>query len=110
MTIDTLRKCTSSGKLYTRRAPTTDFINQSLEWPFEELLDRAAIKDRRHEHYVPSEVLVYHIRQTKSDNSDSRFVALYDILRDRVEAACPRPNRHVGDKVYEDARTAEIRD
>jgi hypothetical protein len=50
------------------------------------------------------------MRQTKADNSDGRFMALYIILRDRVEAACPRPNRHVGDKVYEDARIAEIRE
>lgn len=68
------------------------------------------MKDRRHSDYVPSEVLVYHLRQTKSDNSDGRFVALYDIFRDRVEAACPRPNRHVDDTVYEDSRIAEIRD
>ncbi|MTH94598.1 hypothetical protein, partial [Roseibium sp. RKSG952] len=37
-------------------------------------------------------------------------MALYNILRDRIEAACPRSNRQVDDKVYEDARTAEIRD
>lgn len=110
MTLNPLRKRTSSGKLYTRRAPITDFIGQSLKWPFEELLDRAAIRDRRHGDYVPSEVLVYHLRQTKSDNSDDRFVSLYDILRDRIEAACPRPNRHISDKTYEDARIAEIRD
>ncbi len=110
MHIDPLRKQKESGELYTRRPPVTHFIEKSLDWPFDELLRRAGIKDRRHSHYVPSEVLVHHLRQTKSDNSDGRFVALYDILRDRVEAACPRPNRHVDDKVYEDSRIAEIRD
>ncbi|WP_404406941.1 RNA polymerase sigma factor [Pelagibacterium halotolerans] len=110
MYIDPLRKCKESGELYTRRANIIDFICKSLDWPFDEFLRRAEIKDRRHSDYVPSEVLVYHLRQTKSDNSDGRFVALYDILRDRVEAACPRPNRHVDDKVYEDSRIAEIRD
>lgn len=59
---------------------------------------------------MPSEVLVYHLRQTKSNNSDGRFITLYNILRDRIETACPRPNRQVAEKVYEDARTAEIRD
>lgn len=110
MHINQLRKRKDSGELYTRRPPVTDFIEKSIDWPFDELLRRAAIRDRRHSDHVPAEVLVYHLRQTKSDNSDGRFVALYDILRDRVEAACPRPNRHVGDKVFEDSRIAEIRD
>jgi hypothetical protein len=110
MHIDPLQKRKESGELYTRRPPVTHLIEKSLDWPFDELLRRAEIKDRRHSDYVPSEVLVHHLRQTKSDNSDGRFVALYDILRDRVEAACPRPNRHVDDKVYEDSRIAEIRD
>ena len=110
MNIEPLRKRKGSGELYTRRPPTIDFIEESLRWPFDDLLERAAIRDRRHDDYVPSEVLVYHLRQTKSDNTDGRFVAIYNVLRDRVEAACPRANRNVGDKIYEDARIAQIRD
>ncbi len=110
MDIDPLRKRSGSGEIYTRRPPVTELIKKSLQWPFEDLLDRAAIRHRHHSDYVPSEVLVYHLRQTKSDNSDGRFVTLYNILRDRIETACPRPNRQVAEKVYEDARTAEIRD
>ena len=98
MNIKPLRKRKGSGELYTRRPPTIDFIAESLRWPFDDLLARAAIRDRRHDDYVPSEVLVYHLRQTKSDNTDGRFVAIYNVLRDRVEAACPRANRNVGDK------------
>ena len=82
----------------------------SFGWSFHKLIDRATERDRRQSRYVPSEVLVYHLRQTKSDNSDGRFVQLYDILRDRIEAACPRPNRNIGDTVHEDVRIAEIRD
>ena len=110
MSIEPLRKRKTSGELYTRRSPTKQYIEKSLAWSLEDLLDRASIRDRRHSDYVPSEVLVYHLRQTKSDNSDGRFIQLYDILRDRVEAACPRANRHVGEKVHEDARLSEIRD
>lgn len=108
--IEPLRKRKSTGELYTRRSMTVDFIETSLAWSLEELLGRAAIRNRRDSDYVPSEVLVYHLRRTKADNSDDRFVALYNILRDRIEAACPRPNRQVAGKVYEDARIAEIRD
>lgn len=108
--IEPLRKRMISGELYTRRSPIIDLIATSLAWPFDDLLYRAAIRDRRNDEYVPSEVLLYHLRQTKSDNSDGRFAALYSILRDRIQAACPRPNRQVAETVYEDARTAEIRD
>ncbi len=110
MSIEPLRKHKTTGELYTRRSPVIDLIAASLTWSFDDLLDRAAIRDRRNEEYVPSEVLVYHMRQTKSDNSDRRFVPLYNILRDRIEAACPRPNHQILGKVYEDARIAEIRD
>ena len=110
MTIEPLRKRKTSGELYTRRSPTIQYIQKCFDWSFDDLLDHASIRDRRRSNYVPSEVLVYHLRQTKSDNSDGRFIQLYNILRDRIEAACPRPNRHAGEKIHEDARLSEIRD
>ena len=110
MLISPLRKRKTTGELYTRRSPTTQFIESSLQWPFDELVHRASIRARRHSNYVPSEVLVYHLRQTKSDNSDGRFIKLYNILRARIEAACPLPNRRAGEKIHEDARLSEIRD
>ncbi|WP_306046577.1 hypothetical protein [Nioella sp. MMSF_3534] len=110
MVVQPLKKRKIGGELYTRRPPTMQYIEKSVQWPFDELLNRASIRDRRHSEYVPSEVLVYYLRQTKSDNSDGRFIQLYDILRDRVEAACPRANRRMGEKVHEDARLSEIRD
>ncbi len=110
MDIEPLRKRKTSGEIYTRRPLITEFIERSLQWPFEDLLERASIRDRRHSDYVPSEVLVCHLRRTKSDNSDGRFIDLYNILRDRIEAACPRPDRHVGETIHTNSRLAEIRD
>jgi len=110
MDIDPLRKRKTSGELYTRRSPTIVFIKKSLHWSFDDRLDRALIPDRRRSEYVPSEVLVYYLRQTKSGNTDGRFIRLYEILHDRVETACPRANRHVGEKIHEDSRLSEIRD
>lgn len=63
MHIDPLRKRNDSGEIYTRRPPVTELIKKSLQWPFEDLLDRAAIRHRHHSDYVPSEVLVYHLRR-----------------------------------------------
>lgn len=110
MSIQPLRKRTKDGKLYLRRQDILEFIRLSQEWPFKVLLEKASVRDRRHSDYVPSEVLLYHLRQTKSDNADDRFVALYYVILDRVEAACPKPNSRRGDKEYEDFRVAEIRD
>ena len=107
--IEPLRKHKSTGERYTRRSPIIDFIERSRAWPLADLLQRAAIRDRRGSDYVPSEVLVYYLRSTKADNSDSRFVAIYNILRDRIQAACPRPNRQIAERTFEDARIAEIR-
>ncbi len=108
--IEPLRKRKTNGEIYTRRSPIISQIATSLAWSFADLLDRAVIRDRRNNEYVPSEVIVYHLRQTKCDNSNGRFVKLYNILRDRIEAVCPRPTRKVAGKISEDARTAEIRD
>ena len=110
MDIEPLRKRKTSGETYTRRPLITEFIKKSLQWPFEDLLERASIRDRRHNDYVPSEVLVCHLRRTKSNNSDGRFVDLYNILRDRIEAACPRSDSPVGETIHTNARLAEIRD
>ena len=110
MNIEPLQKRNTSGELYAQRSATLQYIETSSQWPFSDLHDRALIRDRRHSNYVPSEVLVYHLRQTKSDNSDGRFIQRYNVLRDWIEAACPRPNRHAGEKIHEDARLSEIRD
>lgn len=110
MSIQPLRKRTKDGKLYTRREAVVGVIQKSLEWGFEDLLERASIRSRWHADYVPSEVLLYHLRQTKSDNTDGRFQALYNVLIDRLEAAGPRAISRKGDHEYEDASVAEIRD
>lgn len=108
--IEPLRKTTMDGVVYHRPPEIERFIERTLDRPFDELIDRALIKDRRHADYVPSEVLMYHLRTTRRDNSDARFEILYSIVKGRIEHACPRPNRHVGDTELEIARIAELRD
>jgi len=110
MCIELLRKQKSDETTYTRPESVSTFIRRSLGWSFDQLMERASILDQRNPGYVPSEALVYHLRQTKFDNSDGRFVALYNALRGRVEAACPRASKTVGNQQFENARLAEIRD
>lgn len=44
MDIEPLRKRKTSGEIYTRRPLITEFIKKSLQWPFEDLLERAPIR------------------------------------------------------------------
>ena len=110
MGIEPLRKQKSDGATYKRPESVVAFIRTSLSWSFDQLLEHASVLDQRNSDYVPSEVLVYHLRQTKSDNSDGRFVALYNALQGRIEAACPRADRTIGNQQFENARLSEIRD
>ncbi len=93
-----LQKKTADGKLYKRRAETETLIHKCLELTFEELCDRAEISARTHSNYIPSEVLVYFLRQTKKHNNDAQFVALYQLLKKRIKRVCPRSKVRLGDK------------
>ena len=110
MAIEPLRKQKQDGTLYKRPKKIEDFLEASAAWPFDQLMENGGIRDRRNPDYVPTEVLLYHLRQTKSDNSDARFLALYNLIQDRIEAACPRPNFQRGEREFENAKLAEIRD
>ncbi|GLQ22565.1 hypothetical protein GCM10007853_04390 [Algimonas ampicilliniresistens] len=110
MELEPLRMRNGQGVLYTRRAPVVAAIKRGLNDSFETLLERAKIRNRQDPDYVPSEALVYHIRRTKSDNSEARFIALLDIINKRVADSCRRPGRQVGNQLYEDAELAELRE
>ena len=110
MLIEPLRKMNDNGVLYTRSALITDFIEKASKWSFDEIIEFAKNKDNRSPGYIPSEVLIYFLRQTKTDNSDDRFLDLFNIVQERVRGACPRAFSKLGDKEIEDTRLAEIRD
>lgn len=106
---DPLRKL-KNGTPYVRSPEVFAAIQQSFTWTFDELVKRAAITDRRNGSYVPSEVLMYRLRATKQDNSDRHFLALYDIVKGRLEAACPRATTSEGKIEFENVKLADIRD
>ena len=81
-----LRKTTEEGKLYERRPETVALIQVCRELTSEQLCDRAEISARTHSEYIPSEVLVYFLRQTKTHNSDAQFGALYQLLQTRIKS------------------------
>ncbi len=93
-----LRKKTVDGKLYKRRAQTEALIHTCLELTFEEICNRAAISARSDANYIPSEVLVYFLRKSKSHNSDTQFGILYQLLEKRIKLVCPYSEVRLGDK------------
>lgn len=92
-----LRKKTVDGKLYRRRASAEVLIHRCHELTFDDLCDRAEISARTSEDYIPSEVLVYFLRQTKTHNNDAQFVALYQLLQKRIKSVCPPSKVRKGD-------------
>ena len=88
--IPPLRKRTQGGELYSRPPEIEEAILETLALPFDDLMERARIRNRAHPEYVPSEVLVHRLRATRDNNSDDQFNALYSVLIERVNRSCPR--------------------
>lgn len=105
-----LRKKTVEGKLYERRAATEVVILECLELTFDELCDRAEISARKNPDYIPSEALVYFLRQTKTHNHDAQFGRLYNILQKRIKRVCPRSEFRIGDKDGANANLLDLQE
>ncbi|MFK4488895.1 RNA polymerase sigma factor [Bradyrhizobium sp. USDA 336] len=89
--IDPLRKRTRDGKLYTRRPEVEAKLIELAKLPRAELLTRCGIRGKSSPDFVPSECLLYFIRASRADNSETHFESLYKILLARVLRALPRP-------------------
>lgn len=87
--IPPLRKRTKEGALYTRPVEIEKLLVETFELPFEDFMERAKHRNRRHPDYLPSEVLVHRIRKTRYNNSDDQFNALYSVLCERILRSCP---------------------
>ncbi len=89
MEIPPLRKVKQDGQLYRRRQPIETMLAELVGVSFEVFGERARILDRRSPDYLPSEVLVHWIRQTRHHKSDAQFNVLYSLLEQRIRHACP---------------------
>ena len=85
-TIPPLRKLTkrrSDGRLYTRRPSIEALLTKLVTTAQPALTERIAIHDRRHPDYVPSECLVYLLREAAGRQSQRWFNALCSALMTR---------------------------
>ncbi len=89
-----LRKQTVDGTCF--RPPE---IEQSLvaleQLPIEEVARRAAINDADHPEFVPSECVLYFVRQSKANGDSAPYRDLFTALRKRVCRAVPTPSRRI---------------
>jgi hypothetical protein len=85
-----LRKRRLTGELYERDTQVEALIVEMSALPREEMIARAAISKDSDPGYIPSECLVYFIRQSRRDNNETWFERLYRILIERVLRSLPK--------------------
>ncbi|WP_420141218.1 DNA-binding response regulator [Sphingomonas sp.] len=85
-----LTKRRKDGTPYLRPDNIEALLQALADLPRDELLERAAIRDRKDPLYVPTECLLYFVRASRRDNSDAWFEKLYRIFLERVLRALPR--------------------
>jgi hypothetical protein len=108
--IPPLRKIKQNGERYYRRQPIETMLAECAAAPFELLADRARVTDRRSQDYMPSEILVHLVRQTKHQNSDAQFNVLYPLLERRIRQACPAKEVRANGTVAEVGTYADLQE
>jgi hypothetical protein len=82
--ITPLRKHTMDGKLYTRRPITESKLIELASLSRDDLVIQCAIRQKDDPAYVPSECLLYFIRESRGNRPDTYFEKLYKLLSERV--------------------------
>ena len=108
--ITPLRKRTSEGDLYRRRAHIEMLLAELELLPRDKLVERCAIINRSNASYVPSECLMYFVRASRMDNSDHHFERLYKMLVSRVLSALPNPESRKGEVTHVSSTKSRIRE
>jgi len=85
-----LRKTTTDGFLYNRVAITEALLLDLIPLSRDDLIARCEIRERDDPAFVPNEGLLYFVRESREDSSDSHFERLYTILAERVLFRLPR--------------------
>jgi hypothetical protein len=84
-----LRKTTLDGKLYTRRPEIEAALEALAGMSRSDMAERSKISDLNHADYLPPELLIHLVRNSRGDNDDSHFERIYRSLRLRVLARLP---------------------
>lgn len=101
--IRVLRKKTLNGDPYVREPRIEALLIELSELPRENLIERVVISKRSDPLYMPSECLLYFLRDSCIDGDEMWFERLYRILAERVLRSLPRAENF-------DGKTASITD
>jgi hypothetical protein len=91
-----LTKRRLTGELYTRDAKIEERLGELSALSRDDLIERVSVLRRNDPNYVPSECLVYFIRNSREDNTEAWFERLFKILAERVLRALPREGGNGG--------------
>jgi DNA-directed RNA polymerase specialized sigma24 family protein len=80
-----LTKCRKDGRRYVRRPDIESKIEVAFGQPLSVLIERAAISDSKAANYLPSECLVYLVREARRNNDDRKVDDLISLLFIRCE-------------------------
>lgn len=86
-----LRKRQPTGEVYRRTPKVEALVAELLQLPREDMLARAEVTHRADPRFLPSECLLYFIRASRDEASQSWFERLYRILAGRVLRSVPKP-------------------
>jgi hypothetical protein len=86
-----LRKLNLKGQLYIRPPEIEAKLVELGSLSRDELLTRCVIREREDPRYVPSECILYFVRNCRNEDANSFFEQLYKILLERVFRRLPSP-------------------
>jgi hypothetical protein len=98
----------SDGVVYTRMPKVEQQLAELVALPFDEIIERCAIKNRGDPNFILPECLIHLIRSTRLDNCESRFNRLYPFLIERAAKALPRAERMQGEKKFIDGAMSDL--
>ncbi len=108
--VSPLTKIYPDGTPYSRMTEVEYEIVQLSNLNFEYLVERGRILEKSNLHFVRPESLIYFLRNSRSDNDNRRFNALYGLVLRRLLLALPRCERTVGGVTHVDAAASDVED
>ena len=106
MSIEPLRKTNIDGKLYTRLPEIETKLRGIHALPRGEISARCVIRDREDPNYLPSECLIYLVREHRTRPQDACSEWLYKTLLERVSSGLPSGESEDGERVRATASNA----
>lgn len=106
--IEPLRNKNTNGMLYTRPAEVESKLLEIKLLPRDEIAARCSIRDPKNPNYLPSECLVYLVRENRTESMDDCAELLFKTLLQRVLSGLLSGESKDGN--YVRAKHANIRD